>query len=162
MLPALLFACAQHGPAHHYDAYPRPSTQVYFHPLHGQSRQHQSRDRYECFLWAKRQTGFDPSAAALPPHQRVVVGPPASMTGALFGAFFGALLGAPDHAAEGALIGGAVGATSGAIHDIEVAEAERRAAERRARMRHQQLEKRAIAYRRAMSACLEGRGYRVE
>lgn len=40
---------------------PRPSPTVYFYPLKGQSAEQQDRDRYECYRWAHRQTGFDPS-----------------------------------------------------------------------------------------------------
>ena len=41
---------------------PLPPTQVYFYPLHDQTAKQQDRDRYQCYLWAKKQTGFDPSA----------------------------------------------------------------------------------------------------
>lgn len=40
----------------------RPSPSVYFYPQRGQSPEQQDRDRYECYRWAHRQTGFDPSA----------------------------------------------------------------------------------------------------
>jgi len=56
---------------------PPPQTEVYFYPLKNQNARQQDRDRYECYLWAKKQTGFDPSAPQLAPHQRfeVVPGP---------------------------------------------------------------------------------------
>ena len=38
-------------------------TRVYFYPLQGQSEAQQDRDRYECFSWAVRQTGFRPQSA---------------------------------------------------------------------------------------------------
>src|SRR5256884_8862106 len=58
---------------------PPPSSDVYAYPLHGQSAQQQDRDHYECSQWATQQTGFDPSAPGVPPHERVrvVSGPPA-------------------------------------------------------------------------------------
>lgn len=34
---------------------------IYVYPLHGQSDAQTSRDRYECYLWAVNQTGYDPS-----------------------------------------------------------------------------------------------------
>ena len=35
---------------------------IFVYPNHGQSTEQTSRDRYECYLWAVKQTGFDPSA----------------------------------------------------------------------------------------------------
>ena len=35
---------------------------VFVYPRHGQSPEQTSKDRYECYLWAKDQTGFDPSS----------------------------------------------------------------------------------------------------
>lgn len=35
---------------------------VFVYPNHGQSTEQTSKDRYECYLWAVKQTGFDPSA----------------------------------------------------------------------------------------------------
>src|SRR2546429_9576533 len=66
---------------------PPPSSDVYAYPLHGQSAQQQDRDHYECSQWATQQTGFDPSAPGVPPHERVrvVSGPPAG-TGTAGGA----------------------------------------------------------------------------
>src|SRR5256714_11959174 len=52
---------------------PPPSSDVYAYPLHGQSAQQQDRDHYECSQWATQQTGFDPSAPGVPPHERVRV-----------------------------------------------------------------------------------------
>src|SRR5262249_54723658 len=38
------------------------SAQPYVYPAKGQSKEQQDRDQYECYQWAKQQTGFDPSA----------------------------------------------------------------------------------------------------
>ena len=35
---------------------------VFVYPTHGQSAEQTSKDRYECYLWAVDQTGFDPSS----------------------------------------------------------------------------------------------------
>ncbi len=34
-----------------------------FYPAEGQSDEQRDRDRYDCYLWASGQTGFDPSEA---------------------------------------------------------------------------------------------------
>jgi len=42
-----------------------PLTQVYFYPKAGQTTEQQSRDHYECYNWAMKQTGFDPSQSSI-------------------------------------------------------------------------------------------------
>lgn len=146
-----------------------PSTQVYFYPKAGQSQEQQSRDHYDCYNWAIKQTGFDPGQSAIPRDERVRVvpmPPPGHDTAtlAIAGAVLGALIGGPRHAGEGALIGAAGGAIAGAASDASRVEAARRQEEAyasRNRGRDAQLEARAAGFRRAMSACLEGRGYSV-
>src|ERR1700752_467771 len=92
---------------------PPPSSEVYAYPLHGQNAQQQDRDHYECSLWATQQTGFDPSAPGVPPHERVrvVSGPPpgtGTAVGAVTGAIIGAAISRPWEAATGALAGAVV------------------------------------------------------
>jgi hypothetical protein len=150
---------------------PRPSlTQVYFYPLKGQTIEQQSRDHYECYGWAIKQTGFDPSLSPLPPEQRVRVvplPPPGHDTAvyAIAGAVLGAILGGPRHAASGALIGAAGGATVGAASDStrqEEAKRQEEAYARRDQARYAQFEQKELDFRRAMGACIEGRGYSVK
>ena len=38
------------------------SAEIYVYPNKGQSTEQQGRDRYECYVWAVGQTGFDPVA----------------------------------------------------------------------------------------------------
>lgn len=150
---------------------PRPSlAQVYFYPLKGQTVEQQSRDHYECYNWAIKQTGFDPGLSSRPPEQRVKVVPlpPPGHDTALFaiaGAVLGAVLGGPRHAAGGALIGAAGGAIAGAASDSVRQEEARRQEEAYARgdqARLVQSEQKELDFRRAMGACLEGRGYSVK
>src|SRR5580700_7276484 len=54
-------------------AAPPPNVDVYAYPLHNQPPDQQDRDHYECSTWATEQTGFDPSAPGVPPHDRVRV-----------------------------------------------------------------------------------------
>ncbi|MFB3924487.1 MAG: glycine zipper family protein [Syntrophales bacterium] len=146
-----------------------PVTQIYFYPKAGQTPEQQDRDRYECYLWAVNQTGFDPSRPSTPPDYRVSVvpsPPPGHDTaiGAVAGALIGAVAAGPRHAAGGAVIGAGAGAVAGAVSDAARQESAMRMEEsyaRQDRARNAQLEKKALEYRRAMSACLEGRGYSV-
>ncbi len=145
-------------------------TQIYFYPNKGQSTEQQSRDHYACYNWAVDQTGFDPSASSIVPEQRVRVvpmPPPGQDTiiMSIAGAVLGALIGGPHHAAQGALIGAAGGAMAGAVSDISRQESARQLEEayaNRNQARDVHKEKKALEFRRAMSACLEGRGYTVK
>lgn len=155
---------------------PVPSTHVYVYPSKGQSPEQLAKDRYECHRWAVSQSGFDPSASApapppvasstyVVPPARV---PPDPISGAAGGAALGALGGAiAGDAGTGAAIGAAVGAVAGIAN-----ESERLAAEDAARAQNQaiadsianaqrQHASRAREYKRALIACLTGRGYSV-
>ena len=143
--------------------------QVYFYPREGQTPEQQDRDRYECYNWAMQQTGFDPSRPSLSPqqHVRVVLVPPAghdTVALGVTGAMLGALAAGPRNAPGGALIGAALGLITGAVSDSERQESARRMEEAYAasdRARDARPDWKALEYRRAMTACLEGRGYSV-
>ena len=145
-------------------------TQVYFYPNQGQSTEQQSRDHYECYNWAVDQTGLDPSTSSIAPEQRVRIvpmPPPGQNTIAMTiaGAVLGALIAGPRNAGAGALIGAASGAMAGAATDISREESARQMEEaynNRNQARDVHKEKKALEFRRAMSACLEGRGYTVK
>ena len=147
-----------------------PLTQVYFYPKACQTAEQQSRDHYDCYNWAVQQTGFDPGQSAIPKDERVRVvpmPPPGydTATLAVAGAVLGALIGGPRHALGGALIGASSGAIAGAASDsarLESARQQEEAYASRDRARDDRLAERAAGFRRAMSACLEGRGYSVQ
>jgi outer membrane lipoprotein SlyB len=151
-----------------------PDTNVYFYPAAGRtiSAQQQDRDRYECNQWAVQQSGFDPSAPNLPPHQRMQIvagGPPpgaAVAGGAVTGAFLGAATSRPWDAGRGTLIGALAGAAIGGIVESEQNnETHRLQARADAGYDHAQgaaLEQKASQFRRAIGACLEARGYSVK
>lgn len=145
-----------------------PSTTVYFYPLRNQSDVQQDRDRYECHLWAVQQSGFDPSVPGSPPHLRTVMveAPPPGAgvaTGAVTGAVVGAAVSRPWEAGNGALIGAIAGAIIGGAAESAASEQARaEAAESANHLRAAAVERQAQNYRRAMSACLAGRGYSVQ
>jgi hypothetical protein len=173
----LLSACYQtpyrtvsrSAPKATYETAKAPLTQVYFYPKAGQIAEQQSRDHYDCYNWAVNQTGFDPGQSAIPTDQRVRVvpmPPPGHDTAtlAIAGAVLGALIGGPRHAVGGALIGASSGAIAGAASDsarMESARQQEDAYASRDRVRDDRLEEMASGFRRAMSACMEGRGYSV-
>ncbi|MEW5771140.1 MAG: YMGG-like glycine zipper-containing protein [Pseudomonadota bacterium] len=147
-----------------------PPTRVYFYPTAGQSTAQQDRDRFECHLWAVKQSGFDPSMPMPVPSPRVevIASPPPGhdlAVGAVTGALIGAAVSHPHDAGAGAAVGAVAGAVIGAASDAsrqEQAEAIARRYDQRDTQRIANMERRAEDYRRAMSACLEGRGYAVQ
>ena len=147
-----------------------PITQVFFYPKAGQTTEQQSRDHYECYNWAIQQSGFDPSQSSIPPEHRVKVVPmpPAGHDTAVLaiaGAVLGALIAGPRHAGAGALIGAGSGAVAGAVSDAtrqQQAQQLEEAYSNRDRAIDAQYAERANDFRRAMSACLESRGYAVQ
>src|SRR6266699_823722 len=127
----------------------------------GQSAQQQDRDHYECSQWATQQTGFDPSAPGVPPHERVrvVSGPPAgtgTAVGAVTGAVIGAAISRPWETATGALAGAVVGGAIGSTVDAANAQEARTVAVSDRRQAAIQ-EQKAGNYRRAIGACLDAR-----
>jgi hypothetical protein len=137
---------------------PAAAQQMYIYPTQNQSPDQQSRDRYECHIWAVQQTGVDPTNPQMtgtPPQQapqgEILRG---GARGAAVGAVGGAIAG---DAGKGAAIGAATGALIGGFR--------RRDQQRRqeqARRQKEQYQGQAVgAYNRAIAACLRGRGYTV-
>jgi len=145
---------------------PPPNTTVYAYPQNGQSADQQSRDRYDCSLWAVQQTGFDPSAPNVPPEYRVVASGPPPGTGTAIGAIAGAVLGAAispgwDRGA-GAVFGGLTGAMIGSATDAQRAQENEMQMSAQEQQQAAAMSEKASEYRRALSACLSGRGYSVK
>jgi hypothetical protein len=149
---------------------PASSADVYFYPKEGQSSERQDRDRYECYLWAHKQTGYDPSLVRPDLRRPVrVVAVPApghdTAAGAVTGAVIGATVARPHDEGRGAVIGAIAGAVLGSASD----NARRREADAEEARRNAQRESAASRaeaelqeYRRALRSCLEGRGYAVQ
>ena len=91
---------------------------MYVYPTRGQSQQQMERDKYECYTWARGQTGFDPMAApqatSAPPSQGAPRG--GVFRGAARVAALGAVGGAiAGDAGKGAAIGAATGGLFGGM-----------------------------------------------
>lgn len=151
-----------------------PDTNVYFYPADGvkRSAEQQDRDKYECNQWAVKRTGFDPALPHLAPHQQirlVATDPPPGVAvgaGAATGAIVGAAVARPWETGRGALLGGAVGAVLGGIvaseRESQTQQAEEQLQARQEYAEHAAIERQAAQFRRAIGACLEGRGYAVK
>ncbi len=174
-LLAILAGCVEAPPPRRVYRQPPPppppsNTQVYAYPQQGQTAEQTDRYRYDCHEWAVKQTNFDPSAPGTPPHDRVIVAsgpPPGTNTaiGAVTGAILGAVIAGPRSSGFGAVAGGITGAAIGSAGDAANAQATQvQVQEARAQDARQAaaIDQKASNYRRAITACLEGRGYSVK
>lgn len=129
------------------------------YPAKGQSNEQMEQDKFQCYGWAKNNSGFDPMQATIPSassHQSNQEG--GVVRGGARGAALGAVVGAiAGDAGEGAAIGAASGGLMGGMR--------RREARRQQSQVDQQVQQQDSAekgsYDRAYSACLEGKGYTV-
>ncbi len=128
------------------------------YPAQGQSYQQMDSDKYQCYGWAKNNSGFDPMQASAPAAaQQSQQG--GLLRGGVRGAALGAVVGAiAGDAGKGAAIGAASGGLLGGMR--------RRDSQRQNNQANQQVQQNYNAarrnYDRAYSACLEGRGYTVK
>jgi hypothetical protein len=138
---------------------------MFIYPKEGQSNEQLERDKYECYGWSKKQTGFDPmevpTATAPPPKKERKKG------GALKGAAGGALLGAGIGAiagdtGKGAAIGAVSGGVFGGARRQNQKKQEAHAQQQWEQDQASQYSQRRNQYNRAYSACLEARGYTVK
>jgi len=132
---------------------------LHVYPANEQSTETQSTDDYECFSWAKSETGHDPMN---PDSIEVAVDQSKSgrdgsiVRGAATGAIIGEV--ANDDAGKGAAYGAAVGVVRGRRNRRGQAQQ----AEQQAKAQGQQIEQqRTEDFKNAMKACLSGRGYSV-
>jgi hypothetical protein len=136
------------------------------YPAKGQSAEQQKKDEFECYNWAKDQSGFDPmatyQATTAPPEQKQPT--TGAGRGALRGAAAGAVVGeiASDDAGKGAAIGAASGALFGNARRQRQVEQQRAKEDQWAQNEAQIWAEKKSNYNRAYSACLEGRGYTVK
>jgi hypothetical protein len=145
------------------------SSKIFAYPANGQNKKQQAQDKFECYNWAVSESGFDPVAvatsggASATPVSHTVrpnnPGPSDPITGAAGGAALGALGGAiAGDPGLGAAIGAAVGGSVGLANHVDEKSRETTIT------RHSSSQQSGPSgdYRRAMTACLEARGYTVK
>lgn len=129
-------------------------------PAKSQSKQQQKEDEFECYLWAMEQTGIDP--LNLPTVEAQVQSGPTG--GAVRGAAGGAAAGAAIGAIAGdAGKGAAIGATAGAMRGVRAgrqAQAQGNAqSQAQANAANEEVKNQ---FKKAFSACMEGKGYTIK
>jgi hypothetical protein len=142
------------------------TSQPVIYPAKGQSHKQQDQDRYECHGWARGQSGgYDPTQPTQAPPAPATAQAPtttapqgASVSGMAAGAMGGAAI--AELTNHNAGHGAAAGALGGAlIQRVKQSQAaQQQAMRQQAGARSQQ----RATYERALSACMEGRGYTVK
>lgn len=130
------------------------------YPAKGQSAEQTEKDKFECYTWARDQTGFDPMQGQQTAQtQQQSQGGGAVGRGAARGAAVGAVGGAiaDNNVGRSAAIGAAVGGVAGGARRNQQQQAQQQQQQAAA---DQQAQQRAT-YDRAFKACMEGRGYTV-
>ncbi len=136
------------------------------YPAQGQSAEQLDKDKYECYTWAKGQSGFDPmappTATTPPPQQETKKG------GVVRGAATGAAVGwagakiTGNKGSRGAGYGAATGAVVGGVRQRSQNQQNNNAQQQWEQEQAAAYAQSRDGYNRAFSACLEGRGYTVK
>lgn len=129
-------------------------------PSNNQSQQQQKTDEFDCYLWAMDQTGIDP--LNLPKVEaQVSTGPTGgAVVGAAGGAAAGAAIGAiAGDAGEGAAIGAIVGGLRGRRSGNQAQAQQNAKSQASADQANQET---VNTFKKAFSACMEGKGYTVK
>lgn len=134
---------------------------MFVFPAKDQAPAQQNQDEAACYQWAVQQSGVDPLNMTATTPDSVATGPDGSaVRGAARGAVAGVAIGAiAGDAGKGAAIGAAAGGMAGArgkrVSDSKKAEQAEAAA-------HTTDAAKTESFKKAYSACLEGKGYSVK
>jgi hypothetical protein len=134
---------------------------VYVFPANNQTPDQQAKDSNDCYAWAKQQTGVDPTNPTVPAKADTSqAGKGAAVKGAAKGAAAGAAIGAiTGDAGKGA----AVGATAGGMGGVAAKRQGKKQAEQQAQQQQQAAVNQQIdTFKKAYTACMEGKKYSVK
>ncbi len=134
---------------------------VYVFPAKDQTPEQQAKDEQACYSWAVEQSGVDPLNMTATKADTVAKGPDGSaVKGAAKGAVAGAAIGAiAGDAGKGAAIGAAAGGMGGVAGKKKKDAQKQQQAQQQAAATDQA---KIDSFKKAYSACLEGRGYSVK
>ncbi len=150
-LPVLVFLAAV-------VAAPAMAQDLMIFPNNGQSQAQQDQDRGACHVWAVNNSGFDPAASPGAPPSSGQASQGGVGRGAMRGAAGGAVVGAiTGNAGRGAAVGAAGGGMVGGMRRND----QRRDQQAQDQQWENQQRAGRDSYNRALSACLEGKGYTV-
>jgi outer membrane lipoprotein SlyB len=134
---------------------------LYVFPAKEQKPEQQAKDEQACYSWAVEQSGIDPLTMQATKPDTVAKGPDGSaVKGAAKGALAGAAIGAiAGDAGKGAAIGAAAGGMGGLKGKKQKEAAKQQQAQQTAAATDAA---KIDSFKKAYSACLEGKGYTVK
>jgi hypothetical protein len=134
---------------------------LYVFPSKEQDQATQDADELACYKWAMEQTGYDPINPPQIQAEQVDRSPDGTaIAGAARGAAAGAAIGAiAGDAGEGAAIGAVAGAMRGRRAKVVGDQMEQQQNNAAAEAKQKEL---TDGFRKAFSACMEGKGYTVK
>ena len=140
------------------------SQEFFVFPSQGQSQAQMDRDKADCMVWARNQTGFDPmqapTATTPPPTQGARQG--GILRGGARGAIVGTTAGAiAGNTGRGAAIGASTGALMGGFRAQDQRRNEQAQQQQWAQQQATQHAQQRDRFNRAYIACLQGKGYTV-
>ena len=129
-------------------------------PAKGQSQKQQKKDEFDCYVWAMQQSGIDPLNT--PKTEAAVQSGPTG--GAVKGAAGGAVAGVAIGAIAGdAGKGAAIGAAAGGMRGIKKGKEAQAQQNQQAQASAAATDKAKMdSFKKAFSACIEGKGYTVK
>ena len=142
--------------------------ELIIYPAKGQSQDQMEKDKFECYSWAKKESGFDPmqppQATEAPPQQQAKKGGAGrgAARGATVGYVGGKIFSDSGSGSTGAKAGAATGALVGGMRRRDQQRQQQQAQQQWAKEQEAQYTQARNSYNRAYSACLEGRGYTVK
>jgi len=134
---------------------------LYVFPSNNQSKEQQDADEMACYRWAKEQSGVDPmNPPEVTAAQVDKSADGSAIVGAAGGAAAGAAIGAiAGDAGQGAAIGAVVGGLRGRRAKVVGDSREQQANNAAAAAKQEEL---MNNFKKAFSACMEGKGYTVK
>jgi hypothetical protein len=134
---------------------------LYVFPSKGQSQQKQKEDEFECYKWAVQQSGIDPLNLPKIEVKPAETGPNgAAVVGAAKGAAAGAAIGAiAGDTGEGAAIGAVAGAVGGRRKSKQAQAQQAQQTDAAVKQAEQDMKN---SFKKAFSACIEGKGYTIK
>jgi hypothetical protein len=147
---------------------PSASLGLYVFPAKSQTPEQQSQDEQACYGWAKNQSGIDPAAVKANPDSAAKAAGAKADTATQGAAVKGAARGAVGGAVVGGIAGDAgtgagIGAVVGVAKGRQAKKAAKKQAEQQAAEQNQAWAAGQIdTFKKAYSACVEGKGYTVK
>ncbi len=134
---------------------------LYVFPSNEQDKEQQELDEYNCYKWAKEQTGINPiTVSQIEAEQVDKSADGTAIKGAAGGAAAGAAIGAiAGDAGKGAAIGAVVGGMRGTRAKVVGDEQKQQQNNQAAAAKEKEL---MDNFKKAFSACMEGKGYTVK